>query len=171
MDKISRDSVLLIQRTWRRYNATHLVHRRKTYDTIRSAALLAVGPDNLYLSYVKEMRDRIRKAVDGDGSTSDQPSQSSLSKGSRSSSSQHSPLPHHQLAITSSTCGVTGKEGDAASYPPDEVLQLLRLVLIIIQGGRPQGSLRVTSFSSSGGRSFDDVDCRNLSWTQAYKVR
>lgn len=165
MDKISRDSALLIQRTWRRHNAAHFVYRRKTYDTMRAAALLAVGPNSLYLSYVKEMRDRIRRAVDDDGSTG---YRSTQLKGSKACPSQH-PLPHHQ-AIMSSTHSAAEEDRDSSSYPPDEVLQLLRLVLIIIQGGRPQGSLRVTSYTPSGGRTFDDVDGRNLSWTQAYKV-
>ena len=167
MNKVCRDSALLIQRTWRGYNAVRHVQRRKTFDTMRSAALLAVDPSSLYLCHVTEMRDRIRRAVDRDGSAGNQ---SALLTGSEASLSQRYPLPYQQT-VTSCDSDRAREYGDFTSYPPDEVLQLLRLVLIIIQGDRPLGALGTTSYSPSGGRTFDGLDPRNISWTQAYKVR
>ena len=95
-----------------------------------------MDPRNLYLSDVKELGLRIQRAVEGGGSTSQAP----FVKGAEATpwmpSATGGPLPSSS-DVSGTREAYSGKNdsngSDATSYPPDEVLYLLRLTVMIIQ--------------------------------------
>lgn len=167
-DKEISEAAKLIQKIVRGFQAKYRVTKKRILDQASNSALTAVDPKNLYISDVKELGLRIQIGIEGDAQSS-------------SLSTALSAVPDVRTSYSRSQTFKSGSETETkteffinndidSGYPPDEVLFLLRLVVMVIQGPSPEPPLEMTDYSLSGKRSFEGVEGRNLSWPQALKV-
>eukprot|EP01032_Pedospumella_encystans_P016914 gene16914-19277_t len=60
------------------------------------------------------------------------------------------------------------EEPSTTSFPPDEVLYLIRLSVMVIQAAR--GNLGIAEYDFLNARNYEETDGENLTWLQAAKM-
>jgi len=60
------------------------------------------------------------------------------------------------------------EEPSTTTFPPDEVLYLIRLSVMVIQSAR--GNLGIAEYDFFNARNYDEIDGENLTWLQAAKM-
>jgi hypothetical protein len=60
------------------------------------------------------------------------------------------------------------EEPSTTTFPPDEVLHLIRLSVMVIQAAR--GNLGIAEYDFFNARNYDELDGQNLTWLQAAKM-
>lgn len=60
------------------------------------------------------------------------------------------------------------EEPSTTTFPPDEVLHLIRLSVMVIQSAR--GNLGIAEYDFFNARNYDEIDGQDLTWLQAAKM-